>query len=290
MKTVSFFLIVLSLQAFSMDKAVYGFDDRKEVYEAPAFLSELARSTAAMMTKDKIKKSPSGNFKIYHNPSVGSSFNLCKDARFYSQPTTSDCSGFLLGPDLIATAGHCIRSKSDCTSGYWVFDYDVARDGTVKNEVSSDNVYLCKEIIVTKLDSKTKADFALIRLERSVVNRKPLSFRTQGDVDLKEELVAIGHPSGMPTKIADHGSVRPNGDSPLFFQANLDTFVGNSGSVVLDAQTGVVEGILVRGEKDYEWDTERGCNMPNICSEGQCRGEDVSRISNLLPYLKATNK
>ncbi len=284
MKLVTSILLLLSYQTLAMDKVVYGVDNRKEVFEAPVFLADLARSTAAMMTKGRLKKTGNGTFKISHNPNIGTSFALCEDARFYHQPTSSDCSGFLIGPDLIATAGHCIRETRDCTSSYWVFDYKVEHDGSVKSEVSADNVYLCKEVVVTKLDSTTKADFALVRLERAVTNRKPLSYRREGSVDPKTELVAIGHPSGLPTKIADRGSVRTN-DNPLFFQANLDTFVGNSGSVVLDARTGLVEGILVRGEKDYELDSERGCNMPKVCAEGQCRGEDVSRIRNLLPFL-----
>lgn len=283
--TTVFLFGIFTVTALGMDKVIYGVDNRQEVFEAPSFYADWARSTAAMMTSDKIKKGTDGNYKIHHNPSLGQSFGLCENERFVKEPTTSDCSGFLVGPDLIATAGHCIEDKKSCKGFYWVFDYRVERNGTVKDFASGADVYPCKEVITTVLDKTTKQDYALIRLDRPVVGRKPLPVRLSEKVSEQAELVAIGHPSGLPTKIADRGSVRTN-DQDIYFVANLDTFVGNSGSVVLDAKTGLVEGILVRGAKDYAPDAERGCNVANVCAEGTCRGEDVTRISQLLSILK----
>ena len=63
-------------------------------------------------------------------------------------------------------------------------------------------------------------------------------------------------------KIADGAWVRKN-TNPVFFQTNLDAFGGNSGSPVLNSETGEVEGILVRGEIDYSYDS-RGCRVPKF--------------------------
>jgi len=49
--------------------------------------------------------------------------------------------------------------------------------------------------------------------------------------------------------------------NPIFFDANLDTFGGNSGSPVFDARTNAVVGILVRGADDYR--EEGGCDVVN---------------------------
>ena len=51
-------------------------------------------------------------------------------------------------------------------------------------------------------------------------------------LSLDTPLVVIGHPSGLPTKIADGAWVR-NNESEYYFVTNLDTFGGNSGSAVL---------------------------------------------------------
>jgi hypothetical protein len=92
-------------------------------------------------------------------------------------------------------------------------------------------------------------------------------------------------------KIDQGGSVRNN--SPLaFFEANLDTFGGNSGSVVFAEDTGIAEGILVRGEPDWVWDAGNQCYLINQCPDTGCPGwEDVQRIPrlplNLVPLHPA---
>ncbi len=75
-------------------------------------------------------------------------------------------------------------------------------------------------------------------------------------------LVVIGRPSGLPTKVADGAQVRSVND--VFLVANLDTYGGNSGSAVFNAVTGVVEGILVRGDTDYVYNAQLGCRVSNF--------------------------
>ena len=88
-----------------------------------------------------------------------------------------------------------------------------------------------------------------------------------------------------PAVVHVDGTARPQlvrkNVNPIYFSSNLDTFGGNSGSAVFNADTGEVEGILVRGEADYVNDRRRGCKVPNQCSDGGCRGEEVTRITNI---------
>ena len=98
-----------------------------------------------------------------------------------------------------------------------------------------------------------------------------------------DPLVVIGHPAGLPLKVADGANVRSIGLSGQHFVANLDTYGGNSGSAVLNGVTGDVEGILVRGEMDFIY--QNGCRVSNRCLNDSCRGEDVTLFERVIPYL-----
>src|SRR6185503_5205699 len=95
------------------------------------------------------------------------------------------------------------------------------------------------------------ADWALVRLDHAVTNHHPLAIRRRGKLKKGARLFVIGHPVGLPTKIAGGARVR-TASTNGFFVANLDTFGGNSGSAVFNAWSGRVEGILVRGDVDFE--------------------------------------
>src|SRR5690606_3208625 len=143
--------------------------------------------------------------------------------------------------------------------------------------------YSCAKIINRSLNGATQDDWALLQLDRKVTDRSPLTYRTSGKPNVQDPLVVIGHPTGVPTKIADGANVRSL--KGTYFVANLDTFGGNSGSAVFNAETGVVEGILVRGTTDYVYDREQKCQVSNVCTNSGCRGEDVTYITN-IPELQ----
>ena len=94
-----------------------------------------------------------------------------------------------------------------------------------------------------------KSYFSVIELDRPVTNHAPLKMRLAGEPRVNDDLTVIGHPSGLPTKIAGGAKLRSlhNG----FIRASLDTYGGNSGSAVFNSSTFEVEGILVRGETDF---------------------------------------
>jgi V8-like Glu-specific endopeptidase len=278
-------LTSFSLLANASDKVVYGVDNRVDLFqtEVPLFY-ELAHSTAAMIRTSDLTENGE---TVTISGNTLESRGICPTARFAKQLTAASCSGFLVGPNLLVTAGHCITSQSDCNSFSWVFDYNISEDGEkIEYSVPSSSVYKCSKIIQQDLSRSTMNDFALIQLDREVNDRTPLEYRKEGQVELEDSLVVIGHPSGLPTKIADGAWVRTN-DNPYYFVTNLDTFGGNSGSAVFNTETGVVEGILVRGERDYEWDS-RGCRVPKVCDENECRGEDVTRITVISELITKT--
>lgn len=283
---MSLALLVLTFSApvQAMNKVIYGSDDRRDPYqETNPMLLELSRSTAAMIFNGKI--SYNGENATIDGQTLEDR-GICSTAKFANHATAANCSGFLVGDDLLVTAGHCMKSMSDCTGAKWVFGYGYNTSDIVEDiTVDKNDVYGCKEIIQQDLSSSNKNDFALIRLDRKVTDREPLKFRTEGKVSNSQRIVVIGHPTGLPTKIADNAWVRNNTNN-VYFSANLDTFGGNSGSAVFNADTGVVEGILVRGEQDYTYDWSQGCRVPKQCTNDGCRGEDVTRITNVTELMK----
>lgn len=256
---------------------IYGEDNRVDAFASTnASFRELAKSTAAMFTDGDARRGLFADSINLKGDSLAER-GVCASERFAKQKAGALCSGFLVSPTTLVTAGHCIQDLKDCRKHKWVFDYKVDSDRQFEVEVSKNSVYKCKSIINQKL-TKTN-DFAYIELDRPVTDRQPLKIRTSGKPAVGDELVVIGHPSGLPTKIADGAKVRSlKGE---FFVANLDSFGGNSGSAVFNVTTEEVEGILVRGEADYMKKPGSNCKKPFTCKDDACRGEDVTYIGNV---------
>ncbi|OUR95278.1 hypothetical protein A9Q84_15665 [Halobacteriovorax marinus] len=290
---ISTFVISVGVSSASsnIDKVVYGDDNRvlTELSKNSEYKS-WATATAAMIPKNKLRfpqvddRHPE-SVKVFSD-TLKVEMNLCDGERFEQSLSPAICSGFLVAKgseQFLVTAGHCMRSSTDCSSNKWVFGFQDTKTNSKTPYFTTSQVYSCVEIMEQTLDENSKDDYAVIRLDRKVEGVTPLSIRKEGKIDKSDELVVIGHPSGLPSIIDDKGSIRKN-DNDFFLVANLDTFAGNSGSVVMNANSGVVEGILVRGEDDYNYvslDETKSCYEVNSCKEGDCRGEDVTRITNI---------
>lgn len=262
-------------------KVVYGEDNRVEVFKASYRMKQLASSTAGMIKSSQLIKTKNG--AILPPFTLKESVGVCSSERFEGQPAPFQCSGFLVGPDLLVTAGHCVSDQQRCSVVSWVFDFKISPN-SLKAPVmmKNANIYRCKEVVEAKYEGL--ADYSLIKLDRPVIGRSPLITRTNGKIKLGTKIAVIGHPSGLPTKVAEGAKVVRN-DSSEYFQANLDTFGGNSGSAVFDSGSGTVEGILVRGAKDYESSDDDGCEVVHktadkITDFGKY-GEGVTRITDI---------
>ncbi len=259
---------------------IYGEDNRVDTFQCtnPLFKT-LAKSTAAQVANENIKIR--GNTAELRGKSLGEVFKLCEKERFYHQPFVANCSGFLVAPDIVVSAGHCFEmGPSMCSKHSWVFDYKVDHEKQTNVSVPSSSVYKCKEVIEWKL-TRTQ-DYAVIRLDRKVTDRAPVKLAS--DFKVGTEVVLIGHPSGLPQKIADQGFVKSVSETE--FRATVDAFQINSGSAVFNAKTGDLMGILVRGKMDYRTNREFNCTEVNTTSDSD-DGEDISKNTQFLPALKA---
>lgn len=272
-------LVGLSAFAANVDdfKVIYGDDNRSEVIDyRDRSMVRASRSTVALFKSSKL--SASGDQFVIEETTFESKAQLCGGERFAKQPATAFCSGFLVAPNKIMTAGHCVTSHSDCRNVRLVFDYKMINQDRAQTVFTANQVYTCKKVIGWEKDDQG-ADFAVIELDRDVTDREPLKLATNKKLKRKTKVTVVGHPAGLPLKITDRASVRNILTSSGYFTANLDTYGGNSGSAVLNAKTYEVEGILVRGEKDYETDYASNCRVSYRVGENAGRGEDVTLIS-----------
>jgi hypothetical protein len=257
------------------EKIIYGEDDREEVSRvSDSRLRQLASATCALVLSSDFSTNNDGSVNLFtrsFNSVLGSS--LCSDERFRGQPTVANCTGFLVAPNLVLTAGHCVDSTSDCTSQRFIFGYQMKDNGDEPDtRVPASRVYRCTQLVRRVLNTSTEEDWALVRLDRSVTVAEPLAIRRSGSVSTGTSVYVAGHPSGLPMKIAGGATVKVNSSGQTYFESNLDTYGGNSGSAVVSLNPLQVEGILVRGGTDYTFRFFSQCYASNEVSDSGSNG------------------
>lgn len=278
---IFFTLILITSKIFAQDtfpKVIYGQDNRKDLFEVENPLyRQLSQATAALFGDGNVSPMTNGLYFIT-SLKYGEAWELCPSERFFEQRIGAFCSAFLVAPDIMATAGHCIVDQEECSRMKVVFNY--AYDAPTRRVEYADkkDVYRCQTLLHRKY-SKRKIDFALIKLDRPVQGITPLSMNVTGKIDPTAEFVVMGYPSGLPLKITDGAFLRKDKSSKGFFRINSDTYAGNSGSAVINAKSGLVEGILVRGARDFTFNRAADCYQSRLCKENSCRGEDVTSVS-----------
>lgn len=266
--------------ARAVQKGLYETDDRVDIYDLTDEASRAdSESVVAIFLSHQLTKNMDGSVDIA-TAKYGDKFGLCSCERFYSQPVAAFCSGVLVTPNIIATAGHCINSEN-VKNARFVFGFRMADAENPLLRVPAKNVFSGVAMLGWKA-VEGGSDWALIKLDRAS-NRKPAEIRTSGKIGHNEKVHVIGHPSGLPLKFAGNAAVR-NNDKQEYFVANLDTYGGNSGSPVFNSVTHVVEGLLVRGDTDFV-KTDNGCKKSMVCPTTGCQGEDCTRTTEFSELL-----
>ena len=262
-----------------LSTVIYGDDDRVDIYTLtdPNYL-RLAAAACVIVNPGEVANNGDGTYTLSGTPWTSSSgYPLCEGERFAGQLRLGSCSAFLVGEDLVVTAGHCV---STCNGQYFIFDYQQTDSLTPPAQViPEDNVYQCVEIVDHALFDDY--DHCLVRLDRPVVGRDPLPIRRSGSVQYDDPLVLVGHPKGLPMKLAAGASVKDEQSAMPWFQANTDSYSGNSGSMVVNTDTWRVEGILVRGAPDFVYNGScvYSNQVPNTGNTGSgLMFEEISKI------------
>lgn len=277
---------------------VYGTDDRQDVFAHPDMnLRALAQgSVVALMRDTQLNVTDPMNVRYTSTETLASTQNLCMGERFEGDPAHAHCSGTLIADDLVLTAGHCFTAPGTdagaagaltCQNTRFVFKYYREAPGQLAAITAAD-VFSCAEVITAVVRTNpdgTRQDYAFVRLDRSASPRfTPAEIaRTNAPTQVGQSITVIGFGSGIPAKIDSGGAVTNlramQGD---FFEANTDTFAGNSGSGVFDTSTRALLGVLVRGATDYVMRPGETCNRANVCPMEPggmgCEGESINYL------------
>jgi hypothetical protein len=261
-------------------KVVYGVDDRKDLFEvSDSSVKANSRSVVSLFLASGIVSNGDGTSTL-QTGKFGQLNSLCQQEPYYHQPAGAFCSGFLVAPAIIATAGHCVN-EDNVTTVRFVFGFQMSDASTAALRIPDSDIYTGAEVIGREL-TNDGTDWCLVRLDREVNDRQILALRSEGKIADNAEVYVLGHPSGLPLKFADGANVRINTHDAVF-TANLDTYGGNSGSPVFNRNTHEVEGILVRGATDFV--PVGFCMVSAICPINGCQGEDCTRVSEFVSLL-----
>ncbi len=284
MKLLPVLLILVS--TLDAAAAIFGRDDRIAISTGTRGHA-LSRSTAVAVLNSLHEPSNPGWIKLFPDSLEGM---LCPEERFSrSISLPYACSGFLVAPDLIATAGHCMvntgesRNETDtyCQAYSWLFDY---QEGIDTDKVPAENLYRCKQVVYAVKDEGAPfRDYALVQLDRPVKGRRPLPL-APGALPPNEVLSMIGHPHGTPAKLSHSARILLDNRTRESFITTLDAFEGNSGSAVFNSRNEVI-GILVGGTPSQGLipSTGRSCQVYNRCDERGANCLSVDTDTSVFP-------
>jgi hypothetical protein len=320
------FFIVVSISSLT-HATIFGTDDRQEPENVSGAV-ELAQSIAMMQSDIFVKyNSADNNYDLdFPLATYELGANMCSDEKFSDQHVGYiNCTGFLVAEDVIVTAGHCMiyshnplpkvvvedQTTAMCDSFLWMFDYQkTANKNEQLTDISADSVYRCEKVIYAELfgysldqqgelllpiDPQLGQDFAIIKLDRKVKGRKPLSL-SNTPLGLMEYVSLMGYPMAMPIKYTGNAQVI-NTTYSNYLLTDLDVIGGNSGGPVFNSQQEVI-GVAVRSfpGEDYVYDEQLQCSRNYTCKEigkGDCTdplnhpiGAHVNRIQPVIAKLK----
>lgn len=290
---------------------VYGTDDRKERYQflTTSMTYRLARSSAMVAMRGLVKPRSDGNFELWE-PRTLAQTGVCADERFAKQPEVGYCSATLVAPDLVVTSGHCMMNayggfasaQRRCEDIYLVFDFAYSAATTswlsALRVIPKKNVFRCVEVLAAEIPDLTmpRQDYAILKLDRAVEGRTPVPVYDGADRPVGSSAIQIGHPSGLPQKIAP-AKVYEHLDPARYdaYRYRSDVFGGNSGGGVFTTN-GTLFGIPTRySGKNYVLDTSASpeCYRTAVCGvNAECPLEpgayDTAAMLDRLPAAVKT--
>ncbi|MDD2805311.1 MAG: serine protease [Elusimicrobiales bacterium] len=250
MKALALFALPLLLAAPAAAdeygaKTIYGGDSRRDFYQVTDAAERSALPAAVSLFRDSALAASGENFAPGGQLLGHQSRGLCPGTRFFEQRSAAFCSGTLIAPDLVLTAGHCMGDKnkpaSRCARTRFVFGFAVTAEGRQPGVLGGENVYSCAEVKLYTHDNT--GDYAVVRLDRAVTGRRPARLYTAAPPAAGAPIFTIGGPYGLPLKVSDDAEVRSVSAGKTFFTTNLDTSGGNSGGGIFSARTGRLLGV-----------------------------------------------
>jgi hypothetical protein len=268
-------------------RGIWGDDERIDYYQIKDWqIKRNAECVAAICFADNLVDSNNGFYDLEVR-NYGTSYNLCECEPFRDQPIGAGrlCTGFLTADDTIVTAGHCINEKN-INKVRFVFGYRMTNLSTPVTKIPIKDVYKGLEIIKRAYSRNKKLDWTLIKLDRKVGDR-PLALLSKNGVSRDLPVYVLGHPCGLPLKCGKGANIRDV--DKTFFAANLDIYMGNSGSPVFNGNTHGVVGIVAHGDtRDFRYVGNGWLSIIYPNREIYSKGPQCTRVSEFIGSCRQT--
>lgn len=271
-----------ALEANNNPSVIWDEDSREDISTTDK-TAPLAQATASLIRSFRLTADKDGNF-TYEARTLKSSYPLCADEKFTNQNILGHCSGVLIGPRTVLTAGHCIKDEKSCAETKLTFARTEEKSANLK--LNGDEVYNCTKIL--KYEENALRDYAVIELDRDVTQAKPVKMGQADGLQVHEEVLNLSYPLGLPLK-KDLGTIKDNTAGGFYLRARVDTFAGSSGSPLFNKQNELV-AILVSGTEDFDDDeiyriqmekNQGDCINVKRCKDSSCLGERFLKLEGI---------
>lgn len=258
------YLITLLSLTFSLSTlAVYEDDNRVDFYKVQdPKIQQLAKAMSFEIYFDELKGWTFNRYwEILIKPLTAQ--GICANERFADQPIMrNNCSGILIGPKQLLIPGNCI-SEHYCDNDlfYFMFNYHLESSTPLDVMRHKKNFYKCEKVLKRVFDPNTAISYAILELDKTVEGITPVKISSHENIDPKDELISMGHPDGMPLKIAGDAYVADQ-DSTHFLVSS-DIGGKSKGAGIFNAQTYELEGMLITGRGNFE-NSPDGCKRAPI--------------------------
>ncbi|WFB69112.1 serine protease [Chryseobacterium sp. WX] len=235
---------------------------------------ENAESVGMLVEIEKLTQISKDFYELDVSQSLASRYQLCASEPFGHQSVVGTGTVFIFTEKSVLTALHVLERPLKHYAIVFGFRV-VSKSNAEEIIINKDDIYYPQSVA----NKNTDIDLVEIKVDRNF-NRRILEWE-KSDANRKDsdEIYMLGHPLGLPMKLAINANIIENKD-PFYFYTSLDSFQGNSGSPVFNLKTNKIIGILVSGEVDFKFNGS--CNYSPLCAYPYCKGEKVIKIERFV--------